>query len=330
VVTFVRAQEIEHEIGPAGSFSLRVTDAEVELRAARDGVARVRATFNIRADSDIQADEILERVSLVATTGPGSLDVSEPRPPRGLSGLGALAQLLTGRGGSVSLRVEAAVPAECRVRMSGVSAELTAIGLRGQQHYNTVSGDLVLTDAGGAVKLNCVSGDVSIRSQGPLEVEATTVSGDLSVVAPEYGLVRINTVSGDVELEGRLAEGRSHRVETVSGDLSLGITGGLTLEVRSLSSDVDLALPHRSEGSRDRRRYTVGDGAAELLFSSMSGDVSVGGSQRAPPPPPAPAPPAPPRPAILPDTELEVLRALERGEIDVEEAARRLSGDDGR
>jgi hypothetical protein len=46
------------------------------------------------------------------------------------------------------------------------------------------------------------------------------------------------TVSGDVELEGELDPAAEHRVETVSGDLSLGAVAGLTLEVRGLSTDV--------------------------------------------------------------------------------------------
>jgi hypothetical protein len=104
--------------------------------------------------------------------------------------------------------------------------------------------------------------------------------------------------------------------------------------VRGLSSDADISVPHRSEGSRDRRRYIVGDGAASVLFSSMSGDVAARESRRfndsVPPPPAAPAPPAPPAPPAAPaltaDEQLEILRALERGEIDVEEANERLAG----
>jgi hypothetical protein len=137
------------------------------------------------------------------------------------------------------------------------------------------------------------------------------------------------TVSGDAELEGDLAAAH-HRVETVSGDLSLGLVGGLTLEVRGLSTDGSGAVAHRSEGSRERRRYVIGDGAATLQFSSMSGDVVVHTARRvaAPPPatPPPPMPPAPPTPPLAPGEQMAVLRALERGDIDVDEASRRLAG----
>ena len=102
-------------------------------------------------------------------------------------------------------------------------------------------------------------------------------------------------------------------------------------QLRGLSTDVSVAVAHRSEGSRDRRRYVIGDGAATLQFSSMSGDVVVHTARRIPVPPvpaapPAPEPPAPPSPPLGPEEQMAVLRALERGEIDVDEASRRLSG----
>jgi hypothetical protein len=69
----------------------------------------------------------------------------------------------------------------------------------------------------------------------------------------------------------------------------------------------------------------------------MSGDVSARASRRfgftsapsrpAPPTPPAPpAPPAAPTPLPTDEEQLAVLRALEAGEIDVDEAAERLAG----
>jgi hypothetical protein len=153
-----------------------------------------------------------------------------------------------------------------------------------------------------------------------MRLEMNTVSGDVSAVAPRFDELRLVTVSGDVELEGEFAPRAQHRVETVSGDLSLGVVDGLTLEVRGLSSDTRVSVPHRSEGSRDRRRYVIGGGEGSLLFSSMSGDASVRPGRRLT----APIPPTPPTPADA-DDQLAILRALEAGEIDVDEAASRLA-----
>jgi hypothetical protein len=342
MATFVRTQQIEHRIGHSGRFALRVTSPDVELHASDEEVARVNVQFELRAGSDAEADELFERVRFHVREGEGFLEVTEPK--RGDAGIGGIARML----GISSVRAEATVSAEipsgASLTYDGVSADVTADGFRGDQEYRTVSGDLVLHRLAGSAHVRGVSSDVSIRADDPLRLELNTVSGDVSAFAPRFDELRAVTVSGDIELEGQLADREQHRIETVSGDLSIGVVGGMTLEVRGLSTDVDISVPHRSEGSRDRRRYIVGDGAANMLFSSMSGDVTARGSRRfggAIPPIP-PIPPVPPIPAIpaigaepatpaMPATpteeqQLEILQALERGEIDVDEAAARLAG----
>jgi Putative adhesin len=337
--TFVRTQEIEHEIGERGSFGLRVTSSDVEMAASRGTTARVRATFEIRAASDAEADDVFARVRLLVVEGAGRLEVSEPRD--GAAGLASLVRLLAGGGTKVDASIDVEAPAGCDLRFEGVSADLTTRGFAGAQHYRTVSGDLVLEGVGGDVRIKAVSGDISLRTDEPLSaLEVSTVSGDVSATSPRVEQLRIVTVSGDAEIETVLADGTGHRVETVSGDFSLGVVGGLTAEVRGLSTDADVRLPHRAEGSRDRRRFVIGAGGPSLLFSSMSGDLSIWPARRITPPTP-PAPPTAPAPATTPPPpaappasgigegeQLEVLRALERGEIDVEEAARRLAGDE--
>lgn len=334
MATFVRTQEIEHEIGGTGRFSLRVTSPEVELRAVEGGVARVRVQFEVRAAGESEANDIFERVRYHVAQGSGSLEVTEPK--QGDSGLGTIVRIL----GMGSVKIEdvsitAEIPAAATLAFDGVSADLTATGFRAVQEYRTVSGDLVLDRLAGEVRVRGVSSDVSIRADDALRLEMNTVSGDVSAFAPRFEELRLVTVSGDIEIEGELAHAREHRVETVSGDLSLGVAGGLTLEVRGLSTDAHISVPHRSEGSRDRRRYVIGDGEASLLFSSMSGDVMARPTRRfssapvAPTPPVPPSMPSAPEPPVAPitaDEQMRILEAVERGEIDVTEATRRLSG----
>jgi len=343
--TFVRTQDIEHEIGERGTFSLRVTSSDVEMAAVESKIGRVHATFEIRASSDAEADDVFSRIRLRAVEGAGSLEVSEPRD--GTAGIASLVRLLAGGATKVDASIHVEAPAGCDLRFEGVSADLTARGFRGAQQYRTVSGDLVLDAVAGDVRINGVSSDVSLRTDEPLTaLDINTVSGDVSAGAPRIEQLRVVTVSGDVEIEALLADGPGHRVETVSGDFSVGVVGGISAEVRGLSTDVDVRLPHRAEGSRDRRRFIIGDGGPSLLFSSMSGDMSVWPARRvgptrptaptpATPPtlptPPTPAtpptPPTPPTPTMDDAERLEVLRALERGDIDVDEATRRLAGE---
>ena len=323
MATFVRTQEIAHDIGARGRFALRVTSPDVELRAGDGTMATVRVKIELRASSDEEADELFERLRFQVRQGDGLLEVTEPR--RDDAGIGSIVRLL----GIGNVRVDdcsvtAEIPPDAEIVFEGVSTDVTAAGFRGTQAYRTVSGDLVLDRVAGGMRVRSVSADVSIRGEEPVRLELNTVSGDVSAIAPRFDTLRLVTVSGDVELEGEFAAGGQHRVETVSGDLSVGVVDGLTLEVRGLSSDTRVSVPHRSEGSRDRRRYIIGGGEGSLLFSSMSGDVSVrpGRHQVAPAPRAAPTPPT----GIDHDEQLEILRALEAGEIGVDEAAARLAG----
>jgi hypothetical protein len=79
----------------------------------------------------------------------------------------------------------------------------------------------------------------------------------------------------------------------------------------------------------------VGSGGPEIIFNSMSGDLAIHRPRRldrVPAPPPAPppaAPAAPPPPKLSDEEQMAILQALERGEISVEEAGRRLGGGSG-
>ena len=105
----------------------------------------------------------------------------------------------------------------------------------------------------------------------------------------------------------------------------MGLVGDATFEIRGLSTDVSSELDHRLEGQVDRRRLIVGSGGPRLVFNSMSGDVRVRRPRRLSAQA-KPAEPASEPTAAETQSELDILRALERGEIDVDEATRRLAG----
>ncbi len=336
MATFVRTQTIEHPIGAAGELSVSVTSADVSAAAAGEDLARVTATFEIRASSDAEADELFGQLRLRVSQGATSLDVKQPDDRHAFrrDGVGALPRLFGGVADTgLSIRVE--TPPGTELRLTTVSGDVEARGLVGTQRYETVSGDLSLDAAGGTLRINTVSGDTRVRSDASVAVRAESVSGDLALLAPHLVAVRATTVSGDVEIEGQLEPSGEFCSETVSGDLVVGLIGPASFTVRGISTDISSDIDHRLEGRHDRRRLVIGGGGPEFLFSSMSGDLlvrrprRVGTDATAPTPPAPPAPPAPsapPHPPLAPDAELAVLRALERGEIDVDEAARRLSG----
>jgi hypothetical protein len=315
MATYVRTQTIDHPVGEAGRVSLNVTEGDIRARGIPGGDAHVRATFEIRAASEAEADRIFGEVQLRVTRGESELNVGDESTG---ASLGSIVSRLFRSNGHAEVSVEAEVPAGSRLKLTSVSADAEVSGMRGEQRYRTVSGDLRLSDLGGSVSVDAVSGDMRLRSEEPVAVQAQSVSGDVSITAPILRALRATTVSGDVEVEGELDGRGDFRVETVSGDLVVGLVGSAVFEVHGISTDVRSELDHRLEGQVDRRRLIIGSGGPRVAFNSMSGDVRVRRPRRI----------TPTQPTSEPDraTELEILRALERGEISVDEATRRLAG----
>jgi hypothetical protein len=327
---------IEHHVGQTGAVSLRVVSGTVRVRGTDSEEARVEATYDPGRTPDPDR-------SIEVTQGEGELRI-EARGDRGsLRGLSL--------GGTPDVDLEVTVPRAAALTITSVSAAVQVVDLGGVQAYRTVSGDLSAADVSGSVTAQSVSGDLRVAAESSVALEATSTSGDIKVAAERLERAKVRTVSGDVSIAAEAWGAAPHAVETVSGSLRLATGSGLTLRANTFSGDIRAERAHRSEARGFQRIVVVGDGTATLEFRSMSGDVHVSGPDGVPPsgsaqpaepptpprplepprpidPPRPPLPPAAPRPhttgeASL-DDELTILRALERGEIDVEEATRRL------
>lgn len=324
MATYVRQQEIGHRIGAHGHLRIRLTDTDLQLRATDEDQVALRATFEIDAGSEEEADRIFDEARLEVVAGDGSLEVAERGSRKDLAS--TLRRLVSGRSG-VQLSVDGTAPRGATLRIDGVSGDLVVAGMRGEQWYGTVSGDLYATELGGNAHVTTVSGDAILRAEDRLALTAQAVSGDISTIAPRLASAKISTVSGDIELEARFDRTGDFRADSVSGDMVIGLVGGATVEVHGISSDLRVEMDHRLEGRADRRRAVIGDGTPRIAFHSMSGDVVVRKPHRLEPTDPTTGAPAtgPAAPTTPSDEEtLTLLQALERGEVDVDEVARRL------
>lgn len=319
---------IEHQIGASGRLSLKVTDWDIQLVAGPDGVVRVRDADG----GDLPADLGVDRTA-------DGLSIRQPS----LLGLGFLPGAHDG-----GRRLTLDVPIHAAVTVQSASGDVASSGLHGEQHYRTASGDLHLDAAGGEVITETFSGDIHVGVEDSILLALKTVSGDVSVDGGQIERVRLTTTSGDVRLASDLGAG-PHAIATVSGDVTLRSNRGLRITAVTVTGDLRSDLPHSSQGGPGRRSVVVGDGAAELQFRSVSGDLRVldpaAPAPSAPPAPPLPhapdAPPAPeaPDPAVAQDlaeardaveaARLEILRAVESATIDVAEAAEQLARLDG-
>jgi DUF4097 and DUF4098 domain-containing protein YvlB len=183
---------------------------------------------------------------------------------------------------------------ECRItcplgtdlQLSGGSTDLRVDGELGAAVVKTASGDVELGDVRENAQVKTASGDISVGTLGA-EASVVTVSGDLRVgrvdtsltaravsgdvmigrIAGELGL---STTSGDVDIKA--VEGGDVRVQTVSGDVRVGITRGtrVWVDAASVSGQLD------SELGLEGQDASVGDdGVTPVHVKTVSGDVSI-------------------------------------------------------
>ncbi len=308
---------LEHDIGPTGLLAVRLHASDLRVRAVDGSTVRISDPTG-----DLQGTVAIER-------GPGSLSL---RAERSISvGVGSLGIDVGRRAPDLTIDV----PRGATVVFETASGDLTVDGLIGDQRYRTASGTILLREVSGQLAVDAVSGDVSIGAIGDSTIGARTVSGDLHLQARTVRGLRISTTSGDMRIEGRLTGDGPFAIESVSGDTILAPIGGVTVTVKSVTGDIRSDLDSTTEGGRGSRTVTVGDGGARLTLRSISGDlrlVEPSGQRVVVESPALPEAPtiaiestAVEGPAQAPDPSLEILEALERGEIDVAEATRLLA-----
>jgi hypothetical protein len=249
------------------------------------------------------------------------------------------------------------------IELHTMSGDMRVVRTSGDLVLQTASGDLAVEGSRGRLSVRTASGDVRVGAARSEGFEIQTAAGDSVVDAllAGDGPCRVQSASGDVHLTLRrpAVNGEEPAVtlafHTVSGDAHV------TPPFRKVDRRLWRAGPG-DRGPRIDVTTVSGDLSADIaaaagaFVAAPPPPVRVGDAPPAPPAPPeppaAPAWPSPPpapevaverqpygapdlaaseaetegaRPAALdPAARLAVLEAVERGEIDVEEALRRL------
>jgi DUF4097 and DUF4098 domain-containing protein YvlB len=193
------------------------------------------------------------------------------------------------------------VPAASRLSVNTVSADVAVRGVLGAQRLVSVSGD-IRTEAGvQVVECRTVSGDVTVNGsarKGLLtintvsgdatalkvagEVNANTVSGNVTLGLGETSRSRVRSTSGDLTLATLLASDGKLDAESISGDVRLDLVGAVNAEfdVSSFNGEIRNCFGPKpastSEYAPGRElRFREGQGSAWVRIKTMNGDISV-------------------------------------------------------
>jgi hypothetical protein len=147
-----------------------------------------------------------------------------------------------GSGSGGKLNVHATVPHGSRAALNTASADMRLRGHFGSLETKSASGDLVVDGVvEGNAQVKTVSGDARLAHVGG-SLQMQSVSGDLRVQTVA-GSLTAKSVSGDVRAES-LREGEA-TMQSVSGDIHLGVAEGTNVDVdaNSVSGDLSSDVP---------------------------------------------------------------------------------------
>jgi hypothetical protein len=225
------------------------------------------------------------------------------------------------------------------LRAETVSGSIQAANVYDALAVNSVDGDVQIDGVRGACTVTAVSGDIQARGIVG-ELQATANDGDVTVTGCHLAGCAVSSTSGDVRIETALTAGGHYTISTNDGDASLVIPpdAGATMQLTTVGGDLDIRCGGLAEMiSQDKHtwRARIGDGSATVAMHSTNGDLSIvvagvaaSAHPASPVPPVQPDPPARPSTAAAgpgrDDRTVGILAELERGEISVEEAMRRL------
>lgn len=214
------------------------------------------------------------------------------------------------------------VPAGCRVHLSAVDGAVSLARLRPETHLSLVSGRVQAEALDGEADISLVSAHLDgkeLRGRAVIK----TVSGDLRLERCQLDSLDVDTVSGRVYVATPLASQGRYHFHSVSGDVMLVVPAGTRATVvgESVSgrvrSDVLASIERHGLGSW---RAMLNGGGVEVHFNSVSGDLILTAESVA-----APAAPVTEAPEPSPMTTMDVLKAVEAGQMTVDEALKRLN-----
>lgn len=178
----------------------------------------------------------------------------------------------------VAVDIDVLGTAGATLDVDSVSGSVVVVGAPGEADLESVSGDVRATINSNNVSVQSVSGDVELRGRLKGEIEAETVSGNLTVDTRGERLrsLSASSVSGDMTIRGALAEGGKISTESVSGDIDITMPKSLSARVTGESFSGDLSAPgaqiNRAKygpGSDFEQRY--GNGSGEIRIETFSG-----------------------------------------------------------
>jgi DUF4097 and DUF4098 domain-containing protein YvlB len=193
------------------------------------------------------------------------------------------------------------VPAASRLAVTTVSADIEVQDVTGAQRLQTVSADIRTEAAAEDVECKSVSGDVAVNGSGKKalvtittvsgdamalkvagEVNANTVSGNLTLGLGETTRSRLRSTSGDLTMASVLAADGRLDIESISGDVRLELHGPVNAEfdVTSFNGEIRNCFGPKAVSTSEyapgkELQFREGQGTGRVRIKTLNGDINV-------------------------------------------------------
>ncbi|MBI5805734.1 DUF4097 family beta strand repeat protein [candidate division TA06 bacterium] len=298
-----KAEEEKEIVVPAAgitAISINQPRSDFEITGAETDQITITADIQVWAEDRDEAREKLKSLDISTETENGVLKIKVDGPPWTKKRRAKvdftivmpknIAAEISSASGEISVQN---LLNGCRLNTA--SGEIEIFGCRGESNLssasgdievngctetvlkiNTASGDIVVNGCSGSLSFQTVSGDASISLSG--NIQGQTVSGDVDIKADRAGEMKIRSTSGDIQFQGPVAEGSSAVINTVSGDVSVGLgaDSSAAIEAATVSGDIDCEM-----GLKDLRQSNrslsgnLGSGRGSLNVKTVSGDITI-------------------------------------------------------
>jgi DUF4097 and DUF4098 domain-containing protein YvlB len=173
------------------------------------------------------------------------------------------------------------------IRADAVSGDVSAISAPGATLVRTVSGNASVSGVSNErdLRVSSVSSNVTVNSAKVRSLDADSISGDVTLTDAVCDRAIAKSISGSIGFSGPLAKSGRYEFKSQSGDIHLALAGtpGFEVDASSFSGSVrsDLPVTLRAgesvggRGSRKGLHGVHGDGSAQLVLISFSGDITI-------------------------------------------------------
>ena len=285
-----RTVEKTFTVQPGGNFKAITQGGDITIKTADITEIRINARQVIRASTEKEADEILEKLSLTFEQH-GNDVTAEAKYEKQLGGFH------WGNWPPVSVSFEVSVPKNFNLNLNTSGGDITAGSVQGnvwartsggnlkfdrvdgEIDAHTSGGDIILKEGTARAKLGTSGGNIEIdRAGGPTEV--STSGGDLNINSVAQ-LLSATTSGGNVHATITEPLKQDTMLSTSGGDVRVRIVKGAGFELDARTSGGDV----RAEGltitiakggvGRSRLVGSVNGGGPRLKLRSSGGDISV-------------------------------------------------------